>query len=41
MYEVVFYSFNKKKSKTFETIEQAFAFWQRLPFQSFSEMYKL
>ncbi len=41
MYRVVFYRVNRRHSKTFDTIEQAFAFWHRLPFESFCEMYKI
>lgn len=41
MYRVVFYVTNKRRSKTFETMREAFNFWERLPFESFCEMYKL
>ncbi len=41
MYRVVYYQLNNRRSKTFETIGEAFNFWGRLPFETFCEMYKL
>ncbi len=41
MYRVVYYRLNNRRSKTFETIREAFDFWHRLPFESFSELYKI
>lgn len=41
MYRVVYYIVNKRQSKVVETIEEVFAFWRKLPFESFSEAYKL
>ena len=41
MYRVVYYVINQRRSKTFKTMEDAFKFWHRLPFESFCEMYKL
>ena len=41
MYRVVFYIMNQRRSKVFDTFDEAMRFWAKLPFQSFSEMYKL
>lgn len=41
MYKVVYYCFNQRKSKTFETMREAFTFCERLPFETFCEMYKV
>lgn len=41
MYRVVYYVMNDRRSRTFNTLGEAFAFWDRLPFETFCEMYKL
>jgi len=41
MFRVVFYRMNKRRSKEFETFNEAMTFWSKLPFESFSELYKL
>ena len=41
MYRVVYYSLNKRRSRTFETLKEAFTFWDNLPFETFCELYKL
>ena len=41
MYRVVYYRNNQRRSKVLETFGEAMAFWRRLPFESFSEMYKI
>ena len=41
MYRVVYYSMNQRRSKEFDTFNEAMTFWGRLPFEAFSELYKL
>lgn len=41
MYRVYYYLVNRVKSQDFNTIGEAFVFWQKLPFESFREMRKL
>ena len=41
MYRVVYYRNNRRDSKIFDTLTEAFNFWGRLPFESFSELYKI
>ena len=41
MYRVVYYRMNQRGSKVFNTFEEAMAFWAKLPFEAFSEMYKI
>ena len=41
MYRVVFYRLNQRRSRTFDTFHEAMRFWERLPFETFSEMYKI
>jgi len=41
MYKVVYAIYNTKHTKEFKTLNEAFEFWRRLPFESFIEMYKI
>lgn len=41
MYVVEYYVFNDKKLKTFKTLQEAFKFWEGLPFQTFQQLYRL
>lgn len=41
MYRVVYYVMNARRSKDFNTLREAFDFWGQLPFETFSEMYKI
>lgn len=41
MYKIVYYVLNNRRSKIFDTFYEAMDYWGRLPFESFSELYKL
>jgi hypothetical protein len=41
MYRVYYYDYNKVTSRDFASLQEAFNFWGRLPFQSFREMVKV
>lgn len=41
MYKVVFYVMNQRRSKVLNSFDEAMTFWSRLPFEAFSEMYKI
>lgn len=40
MYIVIYYITNLEKSATFNTLTEAYRFWEKLPFESFCELYK-
>lgn len=41
MYKVVFFRLNKEQSKEFKTFREAMSFYGKLPFETFSELYKV
>jgi len=41
MYRIYFYVYNNVQTQDFQTLNEAFEFWQRLPFETFRELRKI